>query len=162
MVLCLGCAAASSPVPSPIPEPSSPTLQVGDTTVVALSPPAAPCCKKQTLPQFLGLDKLAGGLVGLVRNIGARISSRLDLAGRFPAIQDPPPPVLAITDPANLSPDSPPSVQAAAEVKAEEDSAAQKVQALKYLATIGCGGCYPSVEDALLAALDDCNEEVRF
>jgi len=161
-MLCLGCATASKPAPGPLPEPSSPTLQVGDTTVVALSPAPAPCCKKQTLPQFLGVDKLGAGLVGLVRNIGARLSARLDLAGRFPALQDPPPPLLAITDPANLSPDSPPSVQAAAEVKAEEDAAAQKVQALKYLASIGCGGCYPSVEDALLAALDDCTEAVRY
>ncbi|MEX0820041.1 MAG: peptidylprolyl isomerase, partial [Pirellulaceae bacterium] len=127
-----------------------------------MSPAAQPCCAKQTLPEFLGLDKLAGGVFRGIRGLGARLSARLDLAGRFPAIQDPPPPVLAITDPANLGPDAPPAVQAAAEVKAEEDAAAQKVQALKYLAKIGCGGCYPSVEGALLAALDDCTEIVRY
>ena len=37
----------------------------------------------------------------------------------------------------------------------------QKIKALKYLATIGCA-CHPGVKDALLAALDDCTEAVRY
>ena len=37
----------------------------------------------------------------------------------------------------------------------------QKIKAIRYLATIACG-CYPQVKPALLAALDDCTEEVRF
>jgi hypothetical protein len=85
----------------------------------------------------------------------------LDLTGRFPGLQ-PQPPVLPITDPANLEEGAPPAVQAAAEIKQEEDAAPQKIMAIRYLATIGCGGCYPKVEDALLEGLSDCTEEVRF
>jgi hypothetical protein len=47
-------------------------------------------------------------------------------------------------------------------VKAEEDAAAQKAKAISYLASVGCAGCYPGIEEALLAALDDCTELVRF
>lgn len=72
------------------------------------------------------------------------------------------PPLKRIADPANL--ESPnPAIKAAAEIKAEEDLAPQKIKALKYLATIGCG-CYDKegkVEAALLAGLNDCTEEVR-
>jgi hypothetical protein len=68
---------------------------------------------------------------------------------------------LSITDPANLDSGTP-AVEAAAEIKQQEDAAPQKIKALRYLAKIGCGGCYPSVEDALLDALDDCTEEVRY
>ncbi len=85
----------------------------------------------------------------------------LDLTGRFPGLQ-PQPPVLPITDPANLEEGAPPAVQAAAEIKQEEDAAPQKIMAIRYLATLGCGGCYPKVEDALLEGLSDCTEEVRF
>ena len=67
----------------------------------------------------------------------------------------------SITDPANA--DSPtPAVSTAAEVKAEEDAAPQKIKALRYLATIGCTECYPDIEKAMLAALDDCTESVRY
>jgi len=72
------------------------------------------------------------------------------------------PPLKRIADPANL--ESPnPAIKAAAEIKAEEDLAPQKIKALKYLATIGCG-CYDKegkVEAAILAGLNDCTEEVR-
>ena len=91
------------------------------------------------------------GLVDRIRNL---------LGMRFPGLEAKPP-LLAITDPANMTEDSPPAVKAAAEIKAQEDQAAQKIKALRYLATIGCGGCYPDVEDAFLAALDDCTEEVK-
>jgi hypothetical protein len=53
-------------------------------------------------------------------------------------------------------------VQKAAEIKAQEDQAAQKIAALRYLATIGCRGCYESVEDAFISGLEDCTEEVRY
>ncbi|MCE9527090.1 MAG: hypothetical protein K8R36_13670 [Planctomycetales bacterium] len=72
------------------------------------------------------------------------------------------PPRLAIADPKNLK--SPvPAIKKAAEVKAQEDLAPQKIKAIKYLASIGCG-CYNrdgGITDALLAALDDCTETVR-
>jgi hypothetical protein len=66
----------------------------------------------------------------------------------------------AIADPANLQAKNP-AIAAAAQVKMEEDLAPQKIKALKYLGAVGCG-CYPGVKEALLAALDDCTEEVRF
>jgi outer membrane biosynthesis protein TonB len=64
-----------------------------------------------------------------------------------------------IADPENLESDNP-AIKKAAEIKKEEDLKKQKIKAIKYLATVGCG-CYPGVREALLAALDDCTEEVR-
>ena len=79
---------------------------------------------------------------------------------RFPGLEGKPP-VTAITDPANA--ESPtPAVKTAAEVKADEDAAPQKIKALRYLATVGCTDCYPDIEKAMLAALDDCTESVRY
>ena len=70
------------------------------------------------------------------------------------------PPVKPLADPGNLQSQNP-AIKAAAEIKTEEDLAPQKVKAIRYLATIACG-CYPQVKPALLAALDDCTEEVRY
>jgi len=70
------------------------------------------------------------------------------------------PPLKPLADAANLESQNP-AIKAAAEIKAEEDLAPQKVKAIRYLATLGCG-CYPQVKPALLAALDDCTEEVRY
>lgn len=72
------------------------------------------------------------------------------------------PPLKRIADPANLQSPNP-AIKAAAQIKAEEDMAPQKIKALKYLATIGCG-CYDKegkVEAAILAGLNDCTEDVR-
>jgi hypothetical protein len=147
--LCLGCAAP----PQPAATPALPTsAQAGATTVVAVASPAPPTT---TLPQFLGLNGLFGG----IRTIGQRIRNRL--GARFPGLESTPP-VLAITDPANMGPDASPAVKAAAEAKAEEDQAPQKAKAIRYLASLGCGRCYPDTEDALLAALEDCNELIRY
>ena len=66
----------------------------------------------------------------------------------------------AIADPENLQSKNA-AIQTAAQVKTEEDLARQKIKAIKYLGAMGCG-CYPGVKEALLAALDDCTEEVRF
>ncbi len=98
---------------------------------------------------------------GVIQRVGSRLSRSLDLTGRFPGLQ-PQPPLVALTDPANLAPNAPPAVQAAAEIKAEEDAAAQKIMAIRYLATIGCGGCYDKVEQALLEGMSDCTEDVRY
>jgi hypothetical protein len=68
--------------------------------------------------------------------------------------------VKPLADPANLNSDNP-AIKAAAEIKTEEDLAPQKIKAIRYLSTIACG-CYPQVRPALLAALDDCTEEVRY
>jgi hypothetical protein len=66
----------------------------------------------------------------------------------------------AIADPENLQSKNS-AIQTAAQVKTEEDLAQQKIKALKYLGAVGCG-CYPGVKEALMDALDDCTEEVRF
>jgi len=68
----------------------------------------------------------------------------------------------ALNDPANLeSPD--PAIKRAAEIKKAEDLKPQKIKAIKYLTSIGCG-CYDkdgSVTKALIAASEDCTEDVR-
>ena len=72
------------------------------------------------------------------------------------------PPLKSLADAANLESDNP-AIKKAAEIKQEEDKAAQKIKAIKYLAKIGCG-CYDrdgSITEALLAATDDCTESVR-
>lgn len=73
-------------------------------------------------------------------------------------------PLKRIADPANLSPEKPEAIQAAAAVKTDADLKQQKIKAIKYLATIGCG-CPNYKEDVvtgLLSALEDCSEEVRY
>ncbi|MDC0934937.1 hypothetical protein OAS39_01530 [Pirellulales bacterium] len=151
-----GCAAAPKPPTPAAPDFASAleSLSNADSALVSINSPGQ-CCPKQNLPQFLGLECIGRGVLGLFD----RIRNRLGMA--FPGLEATPP-LLAITDPANMTDDAPPAVKAAAEIKAEEDQAAQKIKALRYLATIGCGGCYPDVEDALIAAMEDCTEEVRY
>jgi hypothetical protein len=72
------------------------------------------------------------------------------------------PPLLNLADPANLESEVP-AIKAAAEIKQAEDLKPQKIKAIKYLASIGCG-CYDKDEKitkALIAAMEDCTEEVR-
>jgi hypothetical protein len=69
------------------------------------------------------------------------------------------PPLKGLADPANLQSDVP-AIKAAAEIKAQQDLAPQKIKAIKYLGQIGCG-CYGGVAEALMAALEDCTEVVR-
>lgn len=109
----------------------------------------------------LGIPEIARAF----RNLGAGI---LHLGSRlFPSAatanpeREPGPPLLPVNSPANMNSSSP-AIQSAAKIKADEDQSAQKIKAIKYLATIGCGGCYPGVEEAFLAALDDCTESVRY
>jgi len=145
----VGCAA----VPTATPAPAMPTSAVaGSTTIVAV---ATPCPPKMTLPQFLGINGLFGGIRGIGQGI------RIRLGSRFPGLE-PRPPMLALSDPANLGPDASPAVQAAAKAKAAEDEVPQKAKAVRYLASLGCGKCHPDTEEALLAALEDCHEEIRY
>ncbi|MHC4404145.1 MAG: hypothetical protein ACYTG0_31205 [Planctomycetota bacterium] len=91
----------------------------------------------------------------------ARLKLRDNLAnrrGNRPGLERKPP-LKALADPANLESEVP-AIKAAAEIKAQEDLKEQKIKAIKYLASVGCG-CYPGVKEALLAALEDCTEEVR-
>ncbi|MAI78104.1 MAG: hypothetical protein CL917_04120 [Deltaproteobacteria bacterium] len=149
-VLATGCASVP-PATAPGSLPPT-TAQSGDTTIVAVAAPASSCT---TLPEFLGLDLVFGGLSGIGEGLRNRLGTR------FPGLESKPP-MLAITDPANMSEESSPAVKAAAEAKKEEDKAPQKIKAVSYLASLGCGKCYPDTEQAMLSALDDCNEAVRF
>ena len=144
-----GAGAASAP-------PTSATA--GNSTIVAIAPPAAP---QQNLLDFLGITaigKCMGQgitcLAGMLPNIIPGFNSGLgDLANM--------PPVLPINDPANLN-SSNPAVAAAAAAKRDEDAAPQKIAALEYLATRGCSSCVPGAEEAMLSGLEDCTESVRF
>lgn len=80
--------------------------------------------------------------------------------GNFPDSERKPP-LKTIADPANLASGNP-AIKKAAEIKAQEDMAAQKIKAIKYLGEIGCGGCYKGVDKALAEALGDCTEAVRY
>lgn len=69
-------------------------------------------------------------------------------------------PVKRIADPENLQSPSK-AVQLAAKIKQDQDAIPQKIKALKYLGSIGCG-CYPGVKEALVDALTDCSEIIRY
>ena len=104
-----------------------------------------------TLWSFLGIPQ------GL-RSMKDKWANRF---GNHPGLERKPP-LKALADPANLKSDVP-EIKAAAEIKEAEDLKPQKIKAIKYLAEIGCG-CYDKdgkVSKALLAAMDDCTEDVR-
>ncbi len=118
----------------------------GQAPVVAA--PAPP----MTLWRFLGIPQ------GFNKIADARINRN----GNRPGLERKPP-LKAIADPANLASDNP-AIKAAAKIKEQEDMAKQKIKAIKYLAKVGCG-CYDKafdVKGALIEALDDCTELVRY
>jgi hypothetical protein len=98
------------------------------------------------------------GVTGAMNALGNAVNK----SGNVPQLE-PKPPLKRIADAANL--ESPtPAIKKAAEVKQAEDQARQKVKAVKYLAKMGCG-CYDedgSISEALVAAMDDCTEAVRY
>lgn len=106
-----------------------------------------------TLLEFLGLCQIAEG-IGKAATCGLSV-----LGSCFPGLE-PKPALVPIT--AAGGEGASPAVQAAADIKAEEDKAAQKIKAIRYLAGLGCVKCYSGIEEAFLAALEDCTEEVRF
>ena len=102
-------------------------------------------------------DKL--GVTGFGKCLQSKLVNPL---GNHPGLEKKPL-LKPIADPANLDPKMPKAVQAAAAIKQQEDLAPQKIKAIKYLATMGCG-CYQKTVDvraAMLEALDDCTPEVR-
>lgn len=150
-----GCAAPSPPAPA-APPPTA--AQAGGQTIVAIQPAGPP---PMTLPQFLGINDLFAGLGGLHQFKMQVIAMFFPQLQSAMALLEPPPPILPITDPANLKDDAPPVVQAAAEAQAEQDTEAQKVKAIEALGRIGCVRGMPAVEEGLAAALDDQNRFVR-
>lgn len=82
--------------------------------------------------------------------------------GNFPQLEKKPP-LLKLADPANFAPEKPEMIKAAAKIKADQDLKKQKIKALKFLAEVSCG-CYnkdKAVEKAFLAALEDCDPDVK-
>ena len=105
-----------------------------------------------TLWSFLGIPQGMRKVRGSVTN---RRGNRPGLEGRLP--------LRALNDPANLAEGMPAVVRKGAEVKIAEDLKRQKIKAIKYLASIGCG-CYDldgSITQAMVEALGDCTEDVR-
>ena len=155
-ILAGGCASVPISAPPAVPPPSSATA--GSTTIVAIAPPAAP---QMTLLDFLGVNQVAAGLGRGAACVGGCVQTLFPFFGPSITEMANQPPLRAINDPENLK-SSNPAVKAAAAAAAEEDQAPQKIAALKYLGRLGCAGCYPGIEEAVLAGLEDCTESVRF
>lgn len=115
------------------------------TTAGAAEPAAVPTTLLNTLGIPQGVQRVQDALVN--RN------------GNFPQLERKDP-IRRIADPANLESDNP-AIKTAAKIKKDQDLAKQKIKAIKHLSSVGCG-CYPGVAEALLAALEDCTEEVRY
>jgi hypothetical protein len=152
-----GCAGVPAAVPkAPTPADLIKAIPQGNnTTLVNVAPPSH---VHQTLPDFLGITRCTQTAQVCCNQILVQTAFCFPgLAGILPGG----PGVLPPFDPNSPAGQSP-AVQAANKIKAEEDAAPEKIAALRYLATIGCAGCYPGVEEAFIAALDDCTEAVRY
>jgi hypothetical protein len=153
-----GCAGLQPP--PAIPKPISPAdlikavPQGNNTTLVNVAPPSN---VHQTLPDFLGITRCTYNTVACCNTL------RAEAAFCFPGLAGIIQPGAGILSPADAA-GQPSAVSAAADIKAKEDGAQAKIQALRYLAEFGCG-CYNkdgSVETAFYDSLGDCTEEVRY
>ncbi|MEX0586400.1 MAG: hypothetical protein WD176_07140 [Pirellulales bacterium] len=113
-------------------------------------PPAAPIGPAPTLFHFLGLRQGSWRASDNFRNRNGNRPNR-----------ERKPPLKRIADPGLKEIDNP-AIKTAQRIKEEEDLAPQKIKAIKYLATLGCEKCYGGIEEAMLEALKDCTEEVRY
>ncbi len=114
-------------------------------------------CVANPIPVTTFWDKL-----GIPQATAILRDSTINRSGRFPGLEKKPP-LLKIADPANLKPEKPEMIKVAAKIKTEQDQKKQKIKALKFLADVNCG-CYnkdDEVAKAFLAALDDCDPDVR-
>ncbi len=114
-------------------------------------------CAANPVPIPTVWDKL-----GIPQATAALRDSTINQSGKFPGLEKKPP-LLKIADPANLKPEKPEMIKVAAKIKAEQDQKKQKIKAIKFLADVNCG-CYnkdDAVAKAFLAALDDCDPDVR-
>lgn len=132
------------------------TKQIRRLCLVSILAASPGCIAPQTpVPTFwqkLGLPQA-----------GARMRDGLvNRRGNFPGLEKKPP-VLALADPANLDPGKPEMIKAAAEIKQDQDLKKQKIKAIKFLGEVNCG-CYnkdDKVVAAFMAALEDCDPDVR-
>lgn len=127
--------------------------------LVVLGLIATLCQRAEALPPPPGAPFTLWNFLGIPQGLHKIRDATSNRRGNFPGMERKPP-LKALADPANLQSKNNP-IKTAAEIKTAEDEAPQKIKAIKYLATVGCG-CYPGVKDALLDALDDCTEEVRY
>ncbi|MCD0459316.1 hypothetical protein [Roseiconus lacunae] len=130
---------------------STAVLIATSATIAHAQAPAVPAAPTPTIWRFMGIPQ------GIQKIRDVTVNRR----GNFPGLERKPP-VKRIGDPANLESDNP-AIKAAAEIKQAEDMKMQKIKAIKFLATMGCG-CYDKegkITDALLAAMDDCTPDVR-
>ena len=149
----VGCALPPAIPPAPTPADLIKAIPQGNnTTLVNVASP-----QHQTLPDFLGITRCCYGAINCC------YVTRNQVAFCFPALAgviEPGAGVLPLSEVPAGEEGGP--VATAAAIKAEEDKAQAKITALRYLATIGCAGCYPGVEEAFLDALKDCTEVVRY
>ncbi len=114
-------------------------------------------CVANPLPVPTVWDKL-----GIPQATARLRDSTINRSGNFPNLEKKPP-LLKIADPANLQPEKPEMIKTAAKIKADKDLKKQKIKAINFLAEVNCG-CYnkdDKVAKAFLAALDDCDPDVR-
>jgi hypothetical protein len=120
----------------------------------------------RTLWSFLGCDSLRQTAKGICQlpacktlnsTICGPLTAALGLNPNVPAV----PPVVGPLPGAAACAGPPGPVQTAAAIAAQQQGTAQKVAAIRYLATVDCL-CYPEVVHTLLASLDDCAEPVRY
>lgn len=126
--------------------PIAPSFGQAPAAPVAVAPAATP-----TLWSFLGIPQGAKKVQGALTN----------RKGNLPKTE-PKNALKALNDPANLIAQDK-AIKKAAEVKVAEDLKPQKIKAIKYLTSIGCG-CYDKGEEvtaALIASAEDCTEDVR-
>ena len=93
------------------------------------------------------------------------IGGQINKSGKHPFLE-PKLPLSRIAAPVNLESNNA-AIKKAAEIKHAEDLAPQKIKAVRYLASLGCGHCYDdqgavTVGEALIAGLNDCTEKVRY
>ncbi|MHB0955525.1 MAG: hypothetical protein ACYC6N_20030 [Pirellulaceae bacterium] len=124
---------------------------VGIICLLAVAPVMGRAQEPKTLWTFLGIPQAYHHVHGALAN----------RTGQHPGLEKKPS-LKGLAHPANLASEVP-VLKKAAEVKQAEDLKKQKIKAIRYLTEIGCG-CYDtdgSITEALLAASDDCTEEVR-
>ncbi len=92
------------------------------------------------------------------------MGGQINKSGKHPNLE-PKPPLTRLAATSNRE-SSNAVIKKAADIKHAEDLAPQKIKAVRYLASLGCGHCYDeqgavTVGEALVAGLNDCTEKVR-